>query len=206
LISRSVGNVQAVSADCKVTILLPHHFVYNFQNTLILPALPSSPTPPVKHGSWVRRQIVEPLLNLLKQGLSPSQLSLTVAIGVACGLIPLLGVTTIMGSYIAIRLRLNVAAMLLVAHIMSPVQLLLLIPMLKWGARLLGNSDASELTLEKVRYLLTNDLGAAWSLLWRAELGALLLWAVLMVPLVIGLYFGLRPIFRRIAARQSTTK
>ncbi|QDA61694.1 DUF2062 domain-containing protein [Hymenobacter jejuensis] len=169
-------------------------------------APPSSSTPPVKRSSWMRRQIADPLLNLLKQGLSPAQLSLTVAIGVGCGLVPLLGVTTVMGSFLALRLRLNVAAMLLVAHLMSPLQLLLLIPLLQWGAKLLGNSQAAELTLDKVRYLLSHDLGAAWSLLWRAELGALLLWAAAMVPLVTGLYFGLRPVFRHVAARQKAAQ
>ncbi|GGF23109.1 hypothetical protein GCM10011383_38460 [Hymenobacter cavernae] len=147
--------------------------------------------------------MVDPLLNLLKQGLSPSQLALTVALGVVFGLIPFLGGTTFLDSIVAVRLRLNVAAMLLVSHLLSPLQLLLLIPLLRLGARLFGEGPAPDLTITKLRFLLANDLSGAFSLLWRAELGALLLWALGAVPLAALLYLGLRPIFRRIIARQA---
>jgi hypothetical protein len=42
-------------------------------------------------------------------------------------------------------------------------------------------------------------------LLWRAELGALLLWVMAMVPLVAVLYFTLRVVFRRVLVRQAAT-
>ena len=119
------------------------------------------------------------------------------------GLVPLLGATTLLASLVAVRLRLNVAAMLLVSHLLSPVQLLLLIPMLRLGARLFGEGPAPDLTITRLRYLLEHDLHGAFSLLWRAELGALLLWVLASVPLTALLYFGLRPIFRRVITRQA---
>ncbi len=148
--------------------------------------------------------MVDPLLDLLKQGLSPSQLALTIALGVAFGLVPVLGATTVLSTFVALRLRLNVAAMLLVSHLLSPVQLLLIIPLLRLGARLLIKGHGPELTLEKLKYLFANDLVGAAQLLWQASLGALLIWALAMVPLGLLLFFGLRPLFRRIAARQAT--
>ena len=72
-------------------------------------------------ASWLRRRVLMPLLGLLQQGLSPTQLALTVALGVVFGLIPILGVTTLLATFTAVRLRLNVAAMLLISHLMSPV-------------------------------------------------------------------------------------
>ena len=42
------------------------------------------PAPPV---GWFRRRVAAPLLALLRQGLAPETLALTVALGVAAGLV-----------------------------------------------------------------------------------------------------------------------
>ncbi|SHK68351.1 DUF2062 domain-containing protein [Hymenobacter psychrotolerans] len=160
-------------------------------------------SPPPVPASWWRRRIAGPLLNLLKQGLSPAQLSLTVALGVIFGTVPILGITTLMATATAMRLRLNVAALLLISHLMSPLQLLLVIPLLKLGARLLDDQKGPALTLPKLQYLFANDWGQALRLLWLAGLGALLIWAVVSVPVGVALNFGLRPVFRRLLARQA---
>jgi hypothetical protein len=102
---------------------------------------------------------------------------------------------------VALRLRLNVAALQLVSHLMTPLQLLLLVPLLRLGARLMGNTPQNELTLARIRQLFAHDWRAALELLWRAEVGAMTLWALGSVPLVALLYFGLRPLFRRYARR-----
>ncbi|PJJ60723.1 DUF2062 domain-containing protein [Hymenobacter chitinivorans] len=164
----------------------------------VLPA-----TPPPRPDSWWRRRVVEPLRNILKQGLTPPQLALTVALAVPLGLVPILGITTVVATFAAVRLRLNVAATLIVSHLMSPLQLLVLIPLLRFGARLLGNGQGPELSLDQLRHLFATDWGSALSLLWRAGAGAVLLWAVLSVPVGVLLYFGLRPVFRRLLARQA---
>lgn len=149
----------------------------------------------------LRRRVLDPLLNQLKQGLSPAKLALTVALGAAFGLVPLLGVTTVLGTAVAVWLRLNVGALLLVSHLMSPLQLLLLLPLLRYGAQLLGG-PVRNLTLERLQYLLSHDWHAALQLFWRAEVGALLLWLLGSVPVVLVLYWGLLPLFRRIVRRQ----
>ncbi|MCC3160044.1 DUF2062 domain-containing protein [Hymenobacter sp. 15J16-1T3B] len=151
---------------------------------------------------FFRRRVVEPLLGQLRKGLSPTQLALTVSLGAAFGLVPLLGVTTVLGTAVAVWLRLNVGALLLVSHLMSPVQILLLLPLLRYGAQLLGGATRN-LTLERLQYLLSHDWQAALQLFWRAEVGALLLWLLGSVPVVLVLYFLLLPLFRRVAQRQA---
>lgn len=152
---------------------------------------------------FFRRRVVEPLLAQLRQGLSPTQLALTISLGIAFGLVPMLGVTSVIGTAVAVWLRLNVGAMLLVSHLMSPVQLLLLLPLLRYGAGLLGGPSGSQITLARVQYLLSNDWAAAFQLFWRAEVGALLLWLIGSIPVVLALYAGLLPVFRRVARRQA---
>ena len=161
---------------------------------------PANPSPP---ASWFRRRVLDPLLGLLKQGLAPGQLALTVALGATLGLIPLLGATTVLAALLAWRLRLNVAALQLVTHLLTPVQVLLLPLLLRQGALLLGANAGADLSVSAVRHLVATDWRAALRLLWRAELGALALWAMSAVVLGTVLYLVLKPVFTRIAARQA---
>jgi uncharacterized protein (DUF2062 family) len=155
---------------------------------------PAAPAPP---ASWLRRRVLAPLLNLLRQGLSPSQLALTVALGVVIGSIPLMGAITTVATLVALRLRLNVAALQLISHLMTPLQMLLIIPLLRYGARLMGNTQKNELTIAHIRHLFSNDWRGALQLLWRAEAGAMVIWLLGAIPVVAVLYFGLRPVFKR---------
>ena len=165
----------------------------------------AAPDPPPR--TWVQRRLLDPFMSLLKAGLSPGSLALTVGLGVALGVAPTVGLTTIICTAVALRLRLNVAAMQLVCHLLSPVQLLLLLPLLRWGATVLGQGQqVAHLTLDQIKHLVhTSGWGAVLHLLWRAELGALLIWAVASVPTVLALYVGLKPLFGKIVRRQEET-
>ncbi len=65
----------------------------------------------------------------------------------------------------------------------------------------------ANLTLDQIRHLIKAE---GWTsvaeLLWRAELGALLLWALVSVPLVAALYFGLRPLFGKIVRKHEAAE
>lgn len=171
----------------------------------------SRPTPlaaasgpaPAKPASWLRRKLIQPLLDLLQSGLSPAKLALTVGLGVAFGLGPLLGVTTLISSVVALRLRLNVAAMQLVCHLLSPLQLILLLPLLRVGATVLGQGHLlSNMGLTQLRQQIATDGWGVLHLLWRAEVGALLVWALVAAPVVGLLYVGLQPVFKKVLVRQ----
>lgn len=170
---------------------------------LPLTALPSEPP-----RSWFRRRALDPFLDLLKAGLSPEKLALTIALGVVFGLVPVFGITTLLSVAVALRLRLNVAAMQLAAHLMSAFQLALLIPFLRGGARLMGQGpQVAHLTVASLRQLIAHEgWGAVAHLLWRAELGALLLWAGASVLLVAGLYMVLKVVFQRVLKRQAVAE
>lgn len=164
-----------------------------------LPPVPETAAGAPLAPGWLRRRVLGPLAGLLRQGLAPEQLALTVALGVAVGLIPFLGAISVVAALVALRLRLNMAALQLVSHLMTPLQLLLLVPLLRQGARLLGNAQEQNLSLSQMHQLLAHDWRAALHLLWRAELGAVVLWLLASAPLVAVLYFVLRPLFRRVA-------
>src|ERR1700678_1311668 len=83
--------------------------------------------------AWMYRKILEPLLGLLTQGISPDRLALCVAIGVVVGNIPILGISTILCTAIALVFRLNLPAMQIVQAAMAPTQVLLIIPFVRLG-------------------------------------------------------------------------
>ncbi len=158
--------------------------------------------------TWVQRRLVDPFMSLLKAGLSPGSLALTVGLGVAFGLGPTVGLTTIISTAVALRLRLNVAAMQLVCHLLSPVQLLLLLPFLRWGATLLGQGPVvAHLSVAQIKHMWTaNGWQYVLHLLWRAELGAIIIWAVAAVPVVLALYVGLQPLFRKLLKKHEAAE
>lgn len=158
------------------------------------------PEPPPR--TWIQRRLVDPFMSLLKAGLSPKSLALTVALGVALGVAPTVGLTTIISTLVALRLRLNVAAIQLVCHLLSPVQLILLLPLLRWGAAMLGHGEeVANLSITKLKHLISTDGWGVLHLLWRAELGALIIWLVAAVPVVGLLYIGLQPLFKKVVRR-----
>ena len=143
------------------------------------------------------------MLDLLQSGLSPAKLALTVGLGVAFGLAPTFGVTTLVSSVVALRLRLNVAAMQLVCHLLSPLQLLLFVPLLRVGATVLGQGEAVQnLGLLQLKQWIAADGWSVLRLLWRAEVGALLVWALVSAPVVALLYVALQPVFRKVVVHQ----
>ncbi|MFD1872831.1 DUF2062 domain-containing protein [Hymenobacter bucti] len=158
--------------------------------------------------TWVQRRLLDPFMSLLKAGLSPGSLALTVGLGVAFGLAPTFGLTTIVSTATALRLRLNVAAIQLVCHLMSPVQIILLLPFLRWGATILGQGEkVAHLTFEQIKHMgSTEGWGSVLHLLWRAELGALMLWALAAVPVVAALYVGLKPLFAKLITRHEAAE
>ena len=137
------------------------------------------------------------MLNLLKQGMTPHKMAVTVALGTVVGVVPALGVTTVMGTAIAARFRLNIAATVLISYLVQPLQLLLLIPFVKAGVYLLGLNEL-KLTLDEMILLFRMDWLEALNQLWVANLAGLLVWALLALPVGVLLYYLLLPVLHRV--------
>src|ERR1700722_21020409 len=87
---------------------------------------------------WLYRRLLDPLLALLRAGLAAPQLALFIPIAIVVGNIPILGVSTILCTIIALIFRLNLLAIQLVQAAMAPTQLLLLIPFVRLGEWIAG--------------------------------------------------------------------
>lgn len=149
------------------------------------------------NSSWWRRRVVDPLLILLKQGLSPEKLALTIALGATLGVTPVLGSTGLLCTLAALVFRLNLPAIQLVNWLVYPLQLALLVPLLQAGARLFGQ-NSGDFSLSVILHLIRTDALRAISILWTATLHALLVWLAAGLVATVLLYLALVPILKRL--------
>ncbi len=102
-----------------------------------------------KLKSAIHRKLVQPFIDLLKQGMSPEKIALTIALGMTLGVTPVIGSTTMLCTLAAVTLRLNLPAILLVNGAVYPLQLTLLIPFLRAGAWLF-RAEGPKLTIGQI--------------------------------------------------------
>jgi uncharacterized protein (DUF2062 family) len=149
---------------------------------------------------WLRRRVLEPLLDLLRQGISPDRLALCVAIGVVVGNIPILGVSTILCAAIALVFRLNLPAIQIVQAAMAPSQILLIIPFVRLG-EWIARAPRQPLSIREGLELVAQGAGRAIVALWDAILHAGLAWALVAPFAVYAFHKLLTPVFERAAAQ-----
>jgi len=148
----------------------------------------------------LRNRILEPLLALLRQGISPDRLALCVAIGLVVGNMPILGVSTILCAAIALTFRLNLPAIQIVQAAMAPTQLLLIIPFVRLGEWIL-RVPGRPLSIREGLNLIAQGAGQAVVALRDAILHAGFAW-ILVAPFAVYLFYKLlTPLFERAAAR-----
>jgi uncharacterized protein (DUF2062 family) len=146
--------------------------------------------------AFVRRRVIEPIFDLLRQGVTPEKIALSLAFGLGLGIFPVLGVSTVLCTVIAIVLRLNLPAIQLVNYLASPVQLGLIIPFVRVGEHLLGLAPQPLSISEGFRLMAIGALHAV-IVLWDAILHAALGWIVIGPVLIATLY----RVFRRLLTR-----
>lgn len=147
-------------------------------------------------GLW-HRKIIRPILELLKQGITPQKIVLSIVFGITLGVIPVLGSTTILCAIAAILLRLNQPAIQLVNYLVYPLQIALLIPFYQAGEMLFG-SERLGLSVSQVIAMLDENVWKAISFLWVTTVHAVVVWTLLAPVLGVALYYILLPLVRRL--------
>src|SRR5688500_2901082 len=88
--------------------------------------------------SFLRRRILHPLSNHLKQGHSPEKIALSLALGISLGLFPIFGATTFICVGVAVSLRLSHPVIQIANQLMYPIQLPLILVFVRLGEIVLG--------------------------------------------------------------------
>ncbi len=146
--------------------------------------------------AFVKRRLIEPILDLLRQGITPEKMAMSLAFGLGLGIFPVLGVSTVLCTLAAVALRLNLPAIQLVNYLASPIQLALIIPFVRVGEHLLRLAPQPLSISEGFRLLATGVVHAV-TVLWDAIVHAALGWSI-TGPLAIWLlYRAFRPLLVR---------
>jgi uncharacterized protein (DUF2062 family) len=127
---------------------------------------------------FLETRIFAPTRLLLTQGMSPRMLALSLAVGLVVGIFPVLGTTTVLCTLAAAALRLNLIAVQTVHFLMSPVQLLMIIPFVRIGEWMLGQSP-QPLSISEGLALVAQGALRAISVLGDAIVHAVLGWILL---------------------------
>jgi uncharacterized protein (DUF2062 family) len=135
------------------------------------------------NNAFFHRKIVRPVVDLLRQGITPEKIALSIACGLILGIFPALGWTTLLCFLAAVIFQLNLPAVQLVNYFVYPLQLLLLIPFIRAG-EILFHSARMPLSLTQILALIKTDAGHAIRVLWVATVHAVAVWA-LIAPLSI---------------------
>ncbi len=155
-------------------------------------------------GAFLRRRVVDPLLALLRMGITPEKLGQSLAFGSVIGVFPVLGVPTPLLTVLALWLRLNLPAIQLVNYLVSPLQLLLIIPFVRVGETLLG-APPQPLTVTAGLELLQNGALQAIVLLWDAIVHAAIGWLAIGPFAIYLVYRICVPLLRRAANSMAKT-
>jgi uncharacterized protein (DUF2062 family) len=154
----------------------------------------------LKEG-FFKRRLVRPILDLLRQGVTPEKIALSVALGAALGLIPVLGWSTTLCAIAAIALRLNLPAIQIVNYFVYPAQIALLVPFFRWGEKLF-RAPHFPISAPQIYGLFHAGAWTAIKLLWTTIWHALVVWGM-MAPVFVGLlYVILMPLLRRALRRE----
>jgi uncharacterized protein (DUF2062 family) len=154
---------------------------------------------------FFQRKLVQPIVALLKQGVTPEKMALCLALGVAFGVFPALGLTTALCTVIALLLRLNLPAIQIANYFMYPLQIALLLPFFRLGEKLFG-AEHLPLSVPEIRALIHIGPSHAIRVLWTTTWHAIVAWALVMPVFMAMLYAILLPILRRILQKQLREK
>ncbi|MBA3901503.1 MAG: DUF2062 domain-containing protein [Bacteroidetes bacterium] len=146
---------------------------------------------------YLQKKLLQPLTLLLKQGISPSRLSLAVTFGTILAIIPLFGSSTILCLIAIAAFRLNPLAIMLVNQLAYPLQFALYIPFMFLGEKIFNTSSFS-VSIGDIFELFSKDPAQAISLLFWPTLHALTAWVIIGIPLFFILFHLIKRIILKL--------
>ncbi|MGB2589536.1 MAG: DUF2062 domain-containing protein [Candidatus Acidiferrum sp.] len=150
---------------------------------------------------FFRRRIVRPIADLLRQGVTPEKLALSLALGVALGVFPVLGTTTALCAIAAFVLRLNLPAIQIVNYFVYPAQIALLIPFFRLGEKLFGAPHLPR-SAAQISGIIHASLWSATRFLWTTLWHAAIAWCLIALAFVPLAYLVQLPLLRRMLRKQ----
>lgn len=169
-----------------------------------MPSDPANPSPHPQRTFWQRR-VRDPIVAQLTQGITPEKIALTIAVGSACALFPILGTTTLLCFLVALALRLNQPITQLINQALWPVHVPVIVICVHFGEILFG-VPRQRFFVREMRAFWEQPFTSFWShvgdFLHRfgpTAWHAIVAWAVLAPFYIAVVYYIARPVMRSVA-------
>ena len=160
-------------------------------------------TPAEPNPSFWHRRVRAPLIALLTQGLTPDRISLTLGVGAACSMFPLLGFSSLLNLVVGLWLRLNQPILQILNQALGPLHLVMIIAYVRLG-EWLWRVEGGRFTLREMLHVFRDEsIGEFLRSFGWAGIYALTAWALTTPVLIAAVYFALRPALRRLATKAS---
>jgi len=147
--------------------------------------------------SWWRVRLVDPLLQQLTQGVTPERVAVTIAVGSALALFPILGTTTLLCAAVGVGFRLNQPIIQSVNFLCTVFYLPALVSLIRLGDRLLGGPPSTlniPAMVDSFRHHPAEFFHRFGSTAWHGVVG----WLALLPLWLPAIYFCARPVLRRL--------
>jgi len=132
---------------------------------------------------------------LLKQGLTPKELSQSIIVSGLISTIPILGVSTFMITAVSLKRKLNLPVMISMSYLLWPLQILLIIPFIRVG-EFIFSVPRHHHTIEEIISSFQNSFFQTLSQLSFELLCGLGGWLLTAVPIAVGIYWVLLLFFK----------
>jgi hypothetical protein len=152
-----------------------------------------------RHIRQYGQSVIARINGILRSGLTPQKLSLTISLGAAVGLMPVLWGTTLVCLLLASLFRLNQAAMQAVNYLCYPLQIALFIPFCTLGEAVFPWGP--KVSVAVLTGALHGHLGETIALVGWASLRGVGVWFLTVPPLALLLYPPLKRLLLRRVGR-----
>lgn len=152
--------------------------------------------------SIIKERVGQPARKLLTQGVSPERIALSIALGSAISICPLIGLPTILCTIVALAMRLNIPLIQSVNYLGTAPQWALIIPFLRMGETLFGSPHVP-ISIPHLKTSLETDFWSTAFGFWKSAGYATLAW-LLITPFLVGIiYVLLLPMIRKLAQKRA---
>jgi uncharacterized protein (DUF2062 family) len=166
-----------------------------------VPETAISPEAPPPRTAWQRR-IIDPVVAQLTQGITEEKIALTLAVGSALALFPILGTTTLLCLVVGIILRLNQPIIQMVNALCTPLHLPAIFGVVRLGNRLFGVTYA-HLGIRRMNQMFWDSPREFWQRFGMTACHAIVAWAIIAPFWIVLVYFLTLPVLREVTRRRA---
>jgi len=144
----------------------------------------------------IKKRILIPFKIIPREGLTPEKVALSVTIGIVSGLFPVIGFTTLLSLTLTAAFRQNFALVQSVNWLLSLVQVLLIIPLMRMGASLLNQQNV-RITLGQMKQAFQSGILDGLQTIGIFHLYGIMAWCITVLPAGAFSYYALLLVFRK---------